>query len=65
MDIQGEGFTHIDKKFPYKSEAKLKQGIFVGPEIRKLVKDEELRTKLNAKTLPHGKLSNWLCKIFW
>ena len=51
MDIEGEGFKHIAKKVPYKSEAKLKQGIFVGPDIRKLVKDEELNTKLNAKEL--------------
>ena len=51
MDIEGEGFKHIAKKVPYKSEAKLKQGIFVGPEIRKLIKDEELKTKLNAKKL--------------
>ena len=51
MDMEGEGFKYIGKKFPYKSEAKLKQGIFVGPEIRKLVKDEELNTKLNAKEL--------------
>ena len=51
MDIEGEEFKYICKKFPYKSEAKLKQGIFVGPEIRKLVKDEELNTNLNAKEL--------------
>ena len=51
MDIEGGDFKHIGKKLPYKSNAKLKHGKFVGPEIRKSVKDEEPSIKRNAKEI--------------
>lgn len=35
----GRGFAYLKTKFPKKSEAKLKKGIFVGPQIRKIMKD--------------------------
>lgn len=31
------------------SEAKLKHGVFVGPDIRKLIKDPQFETKMNVK----------------
>ena len=38
---QGEAaFTYLWEKFPRLSEAKLKEGIFIGPQIRDLIKDE-------------------------
>jgi hypothetical protein len=36
----GNCFKYPCKTFPYLSEAKLKEGIFVGPGIRKLMFDE-------------------------
>jgi len=33
-------FTYLREKFPRLSEAKLKEGIFIGPQIRYLIKDE-------------------------
>ena len=33
MDHQGEGFKHIGELFFYKTEAKIKQDILVGPEL--------------------------------
>ena len=51
MDKQGDGFKHICELFSYKSDAKLKQGIFVGPETRKLLKDETFKTKLTSVEL--------------
>lgn len=33
-------FKYIQRKFPKKSDAKLKEGVFDGPEIRKLIRDE-------------------------
>jgi len=33
-------FTYLREKFPSLSEAKLKEGIFIGPRIRDLIKDE-------------------------
>jgi hypothetical protein len=37
----GNCFKHLCKKFPPLSEAKLKQGVFVGPDIRKLMFDAD------------------------
>lgn len=37
----GETFKYLEKKFPGLSEAKLKEGVFVGPDIRKLMKDNQ------------------------
>ena len=38
---QGEGdFTYLWEKFPRLSEAKLKEGIFIGPQIRDIIKYE-------------------------
>ena len=48
IDHNGTGFEYIKEKFgKVKTEAKLKAGIFVGPEIRKLMQDAAFRTKLN------------------
>jgi hypothetical protein len=33
-------FTYLREKFPKLSEAKLKEGVFIGPQIRDLIKDE-------------------------
>jgi hypothetical protein len=37
----GNCFKYLCKKFPHLSEAKLKEGVFVGPDIRKLIFDED------------------------
>ena len=41
MDLHGEEFKYLKELFgAEKSDAKLKAGIFVGPEIRKLMIDD-------------------------
>jgi hypothetical protein len=35
-----ECFKYLCKKFPGLSDAKLKEGIFVGPDVRKLLSDD-------------------------
>ena len=40
MDENGEGFKHLRSVFPGLSDAKLKEGIFVGPQIRKVISDK-------------------------
>lgn len=35
----GRGFSYLQGKFPRLSDAKLKEGVFVGPQIRKLIND--------------------------
>jgi len=34
MDKTGRGFQHVRNKFPNVSDAKIKDGIFIGPQIR-------------------------------
>ena len=40
MNQDGPAFKYIYNKFPILSQAKLKKGIFVGPQINKLLKDK-------------------------
>jgi len=40
MNQEEAVFTYLREKFPRLSEAKLKEGIFIGPQIRELLKDE-------------------------
>lgn len=39
MKKDGEAFKYLREKFPRLSEAKVKEGIFVGPQIRELFRD--------------------------
>jgi hypothetical protein len=36
---EGEGFDHLRKKFLRVNQAKIKEGIFVGPQVKELLKD--------------------------
>lgn len=47
MDKNGPGFQYLKNKFPSLSDAKIKEGIFVGPDVRKLMKDPEFLAVLN------------------
>jgi hypothetical protein len=38
MDKNGSGFLYLKEKFPKISDAKIKEGIFVGPQIRQIMK---------------------------
>jgi len=40
MNRDGQAFKYLKEKFPRLSEAKIKEGVFIGPQIRKLLKDE-------------------------
>nr|XP_036219079.1 uncharacterized protein LOC118680996 [Bactrocera oleae] len=47
INKDGAGFQYLKTKFPRISDAKLKEGIFVGPQIRELMKDEAFESKLS------------------
>ncbi|GBM89684.1 hypothetical protein AVEN_65495-1 [Araneus ventricosus] len=49
MDCGGSGFQYLRLKFPKMSETKIKEGIFVGPQIRQLVKDPVVESKLTKE----------------
>jgi hypothetical protein len=44
LQRDGNCFKYLCSKFPGLSKAKLKEGIFVGPDIRKLISDEMFQT---------------------
>jgi hypothetical protein len=46
LSKEGECFKYLGNKFPGLSEAKIKEGVFVGPDIRKLFKDEVFESKM-------------------
>lgn len=39
MNKQSEAFTYLRQKFPRISDAKIKEGVFIGPQIREVIKD--------------------------
>lgn len=45
----GPCFKYLSKKFPFITQDKLKAGIFVGPQIKKLMKDEEFEQTMNER----------------
>lgn len=45
----GECFKYLCEKFPHLSEAKLKEGVFVGPDIRKMMFDCNFEAKMTTK----------------
>ncbi|GBN45565.1 hypothetical protein AVEN_270276-1 [Araneus ventricosus] len=49
MDCAGSGFQYLRLKFPKVSETKIKEGIFVRPQFRQLMKDLVLESKLTKK----------------
>ena len=52
LNKEGATFKYLETKFPYVSDAKLKAGIFIGPQIRELMCDEgfeEVLTEVEAK----------------
>jgi hypothetical protein len=40
MDRTGSAFKYLAEKFPRLNEGKIKEGVFVGPQIRKLFRDD-------------------------
>ena len=48
MNQDGAAFKHICNKFHVLSQAKLKEGIFVGPQINQLLKDEDFDHTLSG-----------------
>ena len=51
MNKDGDGFKYLRQVFPQLSDAKLKEGIFIGPQIRKLLDDVNFTEKLTRQEL--------------
>ena len=61
---KSEGFAFLCSKFPNISETKLKEGIFVGPQIREVLKDPNFEKELTSIELDAWKAFKWLCGNF-
>ena len=48
MDRTSPAFRYLHEKFPRLSEAKIKEGVFVGPQIRELFKDDRFNNLLEG-----------------
>jgi hypothetical protein len=58
-------FTYLREKFPRLSEAKLKEGIFIGPQIRDLIKDEYFDKLLQGDEKAAWDSFKFVVKGFW
>ncbi|GBN01080.1 hypothetical protein AVEN_94202-1 [Araneus ventricosus] len=45
LDREGVAFLHLRNKFKYLSDAKVKEGTFIGPQIKAVFRDEEFEKK--------------------
>ena len=59
-----KGFQHLVSKFPKISSAKLKEGIFVGPQIRQIMQDKEFEKSLDVLELDAWNAFKWICENF-
>ena len=60
----GAAFEHLPTVFPGLSAAKLKEGIFVGPQIREVLKDNDFEELLNLKELRAWEAFKSVCSGF-
>jgi hypothetical protein len=64
MDPEGAGFSYLGEKFPSISAAKIKEGVFVGPDIRKLIANPNFDATLSALELDAWVSFKELCSNF-
>jgi hypothetical protein len=62
MDKKSEGFNYLRQNYPKRSEAKMKEGIFMEPKIKQLFEDHKFRTKFNAIERRHWKAFETVCR---
>ena len=55
LDKEGKAFQYLCTKFPKISDAKIKEGIFVGPQIREVLRDTEFVSTHEVQELPAWK----------
>jgi hypothetical protein len=49
LDVKGPAFTYLHGKLPKLTFEKVKAGVFIGPQIRQLFKDQQFEAVLNDK----------------
>ena len=64
MDKESEGFAYLRQKFPKVSEARMKEGIFFGPQITQLFDDQDFSIKLTSTKRRVWKAFENVCRNF-
>ncbi|UYV81970.1 hypothetical protein LAZ67_21000259 [Cordylochernes scorpioides] len=64
MDRNASGFAYLKQKYSSISEAKIKEGIFVGPQIRELQQDGNFQNSLNEVEAAAWNSFRNVCKNF-
>ena len=64
MEKTGSGFEYLRNKFPNVSDAKIKEDIFIGPQIRELMQDKRLDEDLNETERNELLSFKRICKDF-
>ena len=64
MDKNGAAFQHLCILFPALSSARLKEGIFIGPQIREVLKNKDLEELLTLRELRAWKAFRSVCHSF-
>ena len=64
MDKTGRGLEYLKNKFPNVSDAKIKEDIFIGPQIRELMQDKQFCEDLNETGRKAWLSFEAICKDF-
>ncbi|UYV64369.1 hypothetical protein LAZ67_3000426 [Cordylochernes scorpioides] len=64
MDLNASGFAYLKQKCSSISDAKIKEGIFVGPQIRQLLQDGNFQNSLNEVEAAAWNSFRNVCKNF-
>ena len=64
MDKKGFGFEYVMNKCPNVSDAKIKDGLFIGPQIRELLQDKQFGEDLNETETNAWLSFKRICKDF-
>ncbi len=56
MDKTDQAFKYLSSKFPRLSDAKIKEGVFIGPQIHQLLRDSEFDSALRGKEKAMGSI---------
>jgi hypothetical protein len=54
MDQNSAGFMYLKNRFPKISDAKIKEQVFVGPQIGELIQDVKFEDQLSEVEKQHG-----------
>ena len=64
MNQEEAAFTYLWEKFPRLSEAKAKEGIFIGPQIRNIIKNEHFDKLLQGDEKVAWDRFKFVVKVF-